>query len=182
MTIATRGRLAAASLVLLLCATGCIDRDVSGDQTTYDYAWWVPATLLLVSVVAFPAGLFLRRHSGRMGIGLMILSPILAVLIFPATILDKVKVDSQHFETHYGFWFSPSKHNVRFDDLSEMRLVTYETRTRRGGRRQKQKLVCVHKSPAPQDTVELGTLVKEAAPEILRRAAERGVAITEGGQ
>jgi hypothetical protein len=117
-----------------------------------------------------------------MGIGLLILSIVLAALVFPAMILDKVRVDAQHFETHYGFWFAPSKHNVRFDDLREMKLVTYEQRTRRGGRRSKQKLVCIHKSAAPQDTVHLGTLVKEAAPEILRRAAESGVTITEEGQ
>ena len=44
MRNANRGRLAAASIIILLAATGCVDRDVSGDLTTYDYAWWVPVT------------------------------------------------------------------------------------------------------------------------------------------
>jgi hypothetical protein len=180
----TMGRLAAASIaiLLLLGAGGCVDRSVNGDQITYDYAWWAPVMALLIGLVALPAGLALRKHSGRVGGGLLILSPILALFIFPTLLLDKVKVDPQHFEDRYGIWFMPSTHNVRFDDLREIRLVTYQTRTRRGGRRTKQKLVCIHKGATPQDTIELGTLVKEAAPEIMRRAGEHGVTITEEGQ
>jgi hypothetical protein len=180
----TKGRRAAASIavVILLTAGGCVDRTVSGDSTTYDYSWWVPVVTLLSSLVAFPVGLVLRKRSGRMGGGLMVMAPVLAFLVFPMLLLDKVKVDAQHFEDRYGFWFAPSTHNVRFDDLKEMRLVTYQVRTRRGGRSTKQKLVCIHKTAAPQDTIQLGTLVKEAAPEILRRAGEHGVTITEEGQ
>jgi hypothetical protein len=178
------GRLAAASvaLVLLLGAGGCVDRSVRGDSTTYDYAWWVPALTLVSGLILFPAGLVLRKRSGRLGAGMLILGPVLALLVFPMVLLDKVKVDAQHFEDRYGFWFAPTRHNVRFDDLKEVRLVTYEERGRRGRKTTKQKLVCIHKSAAPQDTVQLGTLVKEAAPEILRRAGERGVTITEEGQ
>jgi hypothetical protein len=138
--------------------------------------------VLLVSVLAFPVGLLLRKRSGRAGGGLMVLSPLLLVLLFPAMLLDKVKVDANHFETHYGFWMAPSKHDIRFDDLSAIRRVTYQERTRRGGRTTKQKLLCVHKSGAPTDTVHLNTLVKEAAPEILRHAAGHGVRITEESQ
>jgi hypothetical protein len=180
----TRGRLAAVSIatVILLSAGGCVDRSVNGDATTYDYSWWVPVLTLVSSLVAFPIGLVLRKRSGRIGGGLMVMAPVLAFLVFPMLLLDKVKVDAQHFEDRYGFWFAPSRHNVRFDDLKEMRLVTYQQRTRRGGRTTKQKLVCIHKNAAPPDTVQLGTLVKEAAPEILRRAGEHGVTITEEGQ
>jgi hypothetical protein len=177
-----RGVLAAAAVGMLLLAGGCVDRSVSGDTITYDYSWWVPVVVLLSAAVALPAGLALRGRSRRAGVGLLVLAPVLGIIVFPAMILDKVKVDSDHFETHYGIWFAPSTHNVRFDDLSELRLVTYQERTRRGGRTTKQKFVCVHKSDAPQDTVHLGTLVKQAAPEILKRAAEHGVALTEGGQ
>ena len=180
----TRGRLAAVSIAtgILLGAGGCVDTTVSGDATTYDYSWWVPLVTLVSSLVAFPIGLVMRKRSGRIGGGLMVMSPVLAFLVFPMLLLDKVKVDAQHFEDRYGFWFAPSRHNVRFDDLKEIRLVTYQQRTRRGGRTTKQKLVCIHKNAGTQDTVQLGTLVKEAAPEILRRAGERGVTITEEGQ
>ena len=179
-----RGRAAAASLavLVLLTAGGCVDRTVKGDATTYDYSWWVPVVTLLSALAAFPLGLVLRKRSTRMGGGLLVVSPVLAFLVFPMLLLDKVRVDAQHFEDRYGIWFAPSTHNVRFDDLREIRLVTYQERTRRGGRTTKQKLVCIHKDAAPQDTVQLGTLVKEAAPEILRRAGEHGVTITEEGQ
>jgi hypothetical protein len=180
----TGGRLAAASvaIVILLAAGGCVDRTASSDATTYDYAWWVPVVTLVSALAAFPIGLVLRNRRGRIGGGLLVLSPVLAFLVFPMLLLDKVKVDAQHFEDRYGLWFMPSSHNVRFDDLREIRLVTYQQRTRRGGRTTRQKLVCIHKSGAPQDTVQLGTLVKEAAPEILRRAGEHGVTVTEETQ
>ena len=177
-----RGAVAAAAVGLLFAAGGCVDRSVSGETTTYGYAWWVPVAVLLSALVALPAAFLLRRRSGRASVALFILAPVLAVVVFPAMLLDKVKVDAQHFETHYGVWFSPTKHNVRFDDLRELRLVTYEERGRRGRRTKKQKLVCVHKSAAPQDTVHLGTLVKPAAPEILRRAEEHGVRLTQEGR
>jgi hypothetical protein len=179
-----RGRLAAVAIVLLLGlgTGGCVDRSVSGDTTTFDYAWWVPVTTLLSGLILFPAGLVVRKRSGRLGGAMLIFGPVLALLVFPMVLLDKVKVDAQHFEDRYGFWFAPTKHNVRFDDLKEMRLVTYQERGRRGRKTTKQKLVCIHRSAAPQDTVQLGTLVKEAAPEILRRAGEHGVTITEEGQ
>jgi len=164
---------------LALFVGGCIDRDVKGDTVSYDYAWWVPVLTLLAALVAFPAGLVLRKRSGRIGWGLMILSPFLAILIFPGMLLDKVKIDSQHFETRYGFWFAPTKANVPFDDLVELRLVTYQERTRRGGRQTKQKFVCIHKSAAPKETVHLGTLVKEAAGDIIERAQAKGVTVTE---
>ena len=169
----------AAVIGLALFAGGCVDRDVSGDTVTYDYAWWVPVLSLVAALVAFPVGLVLRKRSGRFGWGLMIVAPILAILVFPAMLLDKVKVDSNHFETHYGFWFAPTKHNVRFDDLVELRLVTYQERTRRGGRQTKQKFLCIYNSAAAKDTVQLNTLVKEAAEEIVRRAQAKGVTVTE---
>ena len=61
----------------------------------------------------------------------------------PSLFLDRVKVDSDHFETRTGFWFAPTKHNVPFDGLGEIRHVTYQTRGRRGRKTTKHKLVCV---------------------------------------
>src|SRR5215217_4903661 len=179
MPIAKHARLAAALAFVLFAAGGCVDRDVSGDQVTYDYSWWVPVVVLLGSLVALPTGLLLRKRSGRFGVILMVAAPLLALIVFPAMLLDKVKIDSQHFETRDGFWLVPTKHNVRFDDLAEMRLVSYEVRTRRGGRQTKQKLVCVHKDSAPQDTVQLGNLVRHAAQDILDRAQAHGVTVTQ---
>ena len=165
---------------LSLCAGGCVERTVNGDEVGYGYSWWVPVVVLLVALVALPLGLVTRRRSARFGWGVMILAPILAIVVFPAMILDKVKVDSEHFEAHYGFWFAPSRPSVRFDDLRELRHVTYKERGRRGRMSTKHKLLCVHKD-GHQETVALGDLLRRAEPDIDERAQARGVALTAQG-
>jgi hypothetical protein len=180
-----RAALAAVTGVILLTAVGCVDTTAKGDETTYGYSWWVPVAVFAAALVSLPLGLVLRRSSGRLGrssVGLMLLCPILLVLVFPMMLTDKVRVDKDRFEAHYGIWFAPSNFNIRFDDLSAIRRVTYEVRTRRGGRSTRHKLLCVHKNGGQTDTVQSGTIVSEAAPEILRHAAEHGVAVTEERQ
>jgi hypothetical protein len=163
--------------LLALTAGGCVDRNVEGDQVTYAFSWWVWLPVLLAALVAFPLGLVLRRRSGRYGWALLILAPLGLLVLWPALVLDRVKVDSEHFEARYGTWVSPTRHDLRFDDVRQIRLVTYEERARRG-KRTKQKLVCMTRD-GKAVTVQLGDLVKRAAPEILERAEARGVAITE---
>jgi hypothetical protein len=163
--------------LLALTAGGCVDRNVDGDHVTYAFSWWVWASVLVGALVAFPLGLVLRRRSGRYGWALLILAPLGLFVLWPALILDRVKVDSEHFEARYGIWVSPNRHDLRFDDVQQIRLVTYEERTRRG-KRTKQKLVCTTRDGRAV-TVHLGDLVKRAAPEILDRAEARGVPIAE---
>ena len=84
----------------------------------------------------------------------------------PSLFLDRV-VDSDHFETRTGFWFAPTKHNVPFDGLGEIRRYAYQTRGRRGRKTTKHKLVCVRDDGAVADTVQLGDLAAGQRPEIL---------------
>jgi hypothetical protein len=176
----SRGALVVAVSMLVILGGGCVDRTVKGDEVGYGYSWWVPVVELLGAMAALPQGLVTRRRSSRFGWGLMILAPLLALVVFPAMILDRVKVDSEHFEAHYGFWFAPSRPSVRFDDLRELRHVTYKQRGRRGRVTTKHKLVCFHLD-GQQETVALGDLLRRAEPDIIERAQAKNVAITAEG-
>ena len=180
MRNSTRAGFVLTASLLALTAAGCVDRDVNGDQVAYGYSWWVPVVVLLVALVALPLGLLTVRRSARFGWAMFILAPVLAVFVFPMMILDYVKVDSDHFEARYGFWVAPSRPNVRFDDLTELRHVTWKERGRRGRMTTKHKLLCVHKG-GTQESVRLGELLKRAEPDIAARAQAKGVAITSEG-
>jgi hypothetical protein len=176
----TRGGLVLSVSLLALTAAGCVDRDVSGDQVAYGYSWWVPVVVMLVALGALPLGLLTVRRSARFGWAMFILSPVLAIVVFPNMILDGVKVDSDHFEARYGFWLAPSKPSVRFDELLELRHVTWKERGRRGRVTTKHKLLCIHKGGG-KESVTLGDLLKRAEPDIVARAEAKGVAVTAEG-
>ena len=172
--------LLAVVMALAFCAGGCVDREVNGDEATYSFSWWVPTLATLAVVIGVPVGLLLRnvRTRRRAGWGVLVAALIAGVGLVPSLFLDRVKVDSDHFETRTGFWFAPTKHNVPFDGLGEIRHVTYQTRGRRGRKTTKHKLVCVRDDGAVADTVQLGDLARRATPEILERAQDRLVRVT----
>jgi hypothetical protein len=98
----------------------------------------------------------------------------LLLLIAPSLYSDRVVIDDEHFEARYGFWFAPSVHDVRFDDL---RAVQHATVTNDRGRKNRE-LHCLHKSGA-MTVIPCGDLVRNTVPEILDRAKARGVAVVE---
>jgi hypothetical protein len=178
-----RGGLVVMVSLLALAAGGCVDRTVNGDEVGYSFSWWVPVAVLLGALAALPLGFIIclrSARSARFGWALMILALVLALLVFPSMILDKVKVDVDHFEARYGVWFAPSRPNVRFEDLRELRRVTYTERGRRGRVLTKHKLVCVH-NDGHQESVPLDNLLRRAEPDIVERAQAKGVAVTAEG-
>jgi hypothetical protein len=164
----------AASLLVLL--SGCYEKSVTGDQSVYKFAWWVGLLVILGGLVAVPLGLAIRNWSGRWGFALIVMGPVLLIFFAPVMYLDRVVVDSTHFEVRYGFWFAPTKHNIRFDDVREMRYVA--TRGRKN--RIQYELVCAMKGGDTR-TVSAGDLVINAVPEILRRAEEKQIPVTRIG-
>src|SRR5688572_6842079 len=108
-------------VALGLAAGGCVDRSVKGDEIVYGFSWWVPVITLLGALVLLPVGWLLRNKSSRFGWGMMLISPVLAIVVFPTTLTDKVRVDANHFESADGVWFMSTKHDVKFADLHELR-------------------------------------------------------------
>ncbi len=83
---------------------------------------------------------------------------------------DRVLIDDQHFEATYGFWFSPTLRQIRFDELSEIQYVA--VRGRRG--RINYEIRCLKKD-GQSSVVHAGDLVKNTVPELLARAKSKGV-------
>jgi hypothetical protein len=173
------GALRAAALSLLVVTlTGCVDRTVSGDTTTYSFALWVIATVALVGLAAAPLGWVFRRASKRWLVIGLIATPVVLLFLWPSLLLDKVRIDSNHFEGRYGLWFKPTTFDVRYADLDHIDLVTYEERGRRGRKNTKQRLECVSKS-GHTTKVALGDLLKHSRDEVLIRATAAGVPIRD---
>lgn len=166
-----------AVVALALAAGGCVDRSVKGDEITYGFSWWVPVITLLGAIVLLPAGWLLRNKSSRFGWAMILIAPVLALVVFPTTLTDKVRVDANHFESADGVWFMSTKHDVKFDDLHELRHVTYEERGRRGRKRTKQKFLCV-RTGGVKENVSIGMLLQRAEEEIMERAKAKGVTVS----
>jgi hypothetical protein len=165
-----------AALVVGICLfAGCIKTTEQEDATLYTFDSWVAPTAILVSIAAIPLGWALRKRIARLGYGLLILGPIFLIMS-PSLLTDRVKVDPQHFEARYGFWWAPNERNVRFDELREIRIKVTESRTRRGGKKKDYSLDCVKKTGETVN-VALGTIMQEAAGEIVGNAQASGVPV-----
>ena len=116
----------------LLCLTGCTTERVTGDSTVYTFAWWVPALVLLGSILAMGVGILLSNHIARLGWGLMIGGLTLLVLLVPGLFLDYVLIDGEHLELRTGLWFMPTYREVRFADLRQVDIVAKSRMSRSG--------------------------------------------------
>ncbi|MFO0945846.1 MAG: hypothetical protein U1D30_07870 [Planctomycetota bacterium] len=161
---------------LLACTlAGCYERVMDGDEAVYKFSLWIPIAVMLGSAIAFPVGWAVRSTSQRFGWGLMIASPVLLFVISPGLFLNRVTVDKDHFTCERGFWFSPAQDDIRFDELSDIRLV--EKSGRRG--RKSYELHC-RKKDGQVTVVPLGDLIQNAWPEIAERAHERNITLIDG--
>jgi hypothetical protein len=172
-----RGVLILVGLLALCFVSGCYERVSLGNQSLYHFAWWLGPAVIAAGILAVPIGWFVRKQNGRWGFVLMVMGPVLLIIAAPAMYSDRVLIDEEHFETRYGFWFSPTVQNIRFDDLQAIRYVA--VRARRG--RTNYELRCTRKSGG-EATVHAGDLVKNAVPEILTRAKAKGIVVLDQAQ
>ena len=160
---------------LTVCfAAGCYERVTRGNESIYRFAWWLGPMIIAGGLVGVPIGLLLRKWSKRLGFVLMGLAPVLLFIVAPAIYSDYVRIDDEHFEARYGFWFAPSVHNLRFGELREVRYVA--VRGPRG--RTNYELRCLNKT-GQLSVVSAGDLVRNTVPEILQRAKLRGVQVVD---
>ncbi len=172
-TGSVKSRAALLAAMSLCFVTGCYEHVSRGNESIYGFAWWLGPMIIAVGVVGFPIGwLVYKNWSERLGFALLILAPVLLVVVAPAMYSDRVLIDEEHFEARYGFWFAPTTHNLRFDDLREIQYVA--VRGRRG--RKKYELHCVSNA-GDVSVVHAGNLVKNTVPEILARAQAKGVRV-----
>ena len=165
-----------ASLVLL-GLSGCVREEVDGSTITYSNELWVPLTALVGGIVAAPAGWFLRNKSSRLGWVLMILSPIVAFGIAPSLFLDRAVIDATHFSLRTGIWGLTAVHDVKFSELTLVRLISEESRGRRGSKHTNYYLVCERRD-GTSAKVPLGNSVAEAAaPRLIDRARSLNISV-----
>lgn len=87
-------------------------------------------------------------------------------------------MDDQHFSLRTGLWFTPTVHDVPFEALSQIDIVS-EKRTGRGGEREEYYLLC-HRKTGGAEKVPVGDLMGQgAAAKILETAKRRGVPIVD---
>ena len=170
---------AALPALLLLGVSGCVREDVNGSTITVTNELWAPFLALMGGVAAAPAGWFLRKKSNRIGWGLLIFSPILVVGIAPSLFLDRAVVDDTHFSLRTGIWGLTAVHDVKFADLSGIRLISEETTGRRGRKRTNYYLLCERKDGTSAKVPLANQVAETAAPYLIERAKALNVPIVD---
>jgi hypothetical protein len=156
--------------ILLCFLAGCYEHETSGNESIYRFAWWLGPVILVSGILTTLIGWCFRRR--KWGLAALIVGPLYVLLMTPAMYNDYVLIDDDHFEQRSGLWMSPTVHNVRFDELQEIRYVV-DTDAR--GRRQDE-LRCMT-TAGTLVVVNVGNLVKKIVPEIFARAKAKGVRV-----
>jgi hypothetical protein len=165
-------------LVLVVCVTGCYQRDFDGHQATYHALAWIGPLIICISLAGYALGFWLWKRYAKAGLPYMLmllfLSTLLLVILAPSTYTDRVIVDDEHFEARYGFWFNPTVKTIRFSDLREIQYKDYHDNDGFTGYR----MDCVALN-GQVTTVFAGDLVKETVTEIFAKARTRGVTVID---
>ena len=166
----------ALTVVCFLVAVGCIEKTSGADGVVFAYLLWVPALLVVGGIAAVPFGvLAIRRKRLAWGVCLVIAGPAIAGAVAPGMFLDKVVVTEEGFTSRHGFWWNPTVHSVRYENLNQVRL-TVEERSGRRGKKYSYFFDCDLKSGG-QERVPLGDIMREAVPDIAGQFRKHGVPV-----
>jgi hypothetical protein len=166
-------------IAILLACAGCIQRTEHGDVSTYGFETWILVGTAVGGVVAAPVGWLLRKRIARLGYALLILGPLVVFLLVPTMWTDRVIVDSNHFERSSAMPGS-SNQSIPFGEVLAMR---YHSAVEKSGRRSSRKYYLdVTRKDGQVQTITLGSLFQEAIKEIFRRAAAKGIKVSEDHQ
>jgi hypothetical protein len=159
----------------LCCLAGCVDRTTDGNTSVYTFSLWVLAVAVLVGLALMAIGLFTRNKPPRWrAYVLIVLGVLVIVLMVPMLRADRVEVDEEHFTSTHGLPWDRVRHDVRFDQLREVRVEVTETRSRRGGTRKNYALLCESTSGATEK-VPVGNVMEAAVSQVLGIARKKKV-------
>jgi hypothetical protein len=163
-----------------LCSTviaGCYQKVSENGSLTFTFQPWLPLLVALVGIAAVPVGIMLLVRRRRFwGICLLIVGPLAAAAVAPGMYLDKVVVNEEGFYSRHGFWWNSTIHQIRYEELSLVR-VGFEERIGRRGKTYSYYFDCTFKSGKPQERVPLGDIMREALPEIAEQFRKHGVPV-----
>lgn len=157
--------------------SGCVNESTSGESQTFTYELWVPASVLAIGIVVSVAGWFLRASLGRFGWAMLVLGPLAAILGAPSLFLDRAVVDGTRFTLRTGIWGLTSVHEVEYDKLTRVSIISEEVRGRRGRKSTNFYLEC-ERNDGTKAKVPVNNKVGEAAaPHFLKRVSELGIPV-----
>jgi hypothetical protein len=165
--------------ILLLFVSGCVHENTDGATQTFAYELWVPLSVLLAGLVAAPAGWFLRETSSRFGWGLLIIGPVAAIFFAPSLFRDRAVVDDTAMSLRTGIWGLTSVHDVKYDDLKQIRIISEEVSGRRGSKRTNYYLLCERNDGTTAKVPVNNKVAQAAAPHFLQKASDRGIPIVD---
>src|SRR4051812_44631376 len=87
---------------LVLVAVGCVKESASRNQYTYTFAFWVPIGGVLGGIALAAAGWFVKEKEGRIGWGMVVCGPLMALVSLNQPLLDKVTVTDEQLDAHVG--------------------------------------------------------------------------------
>jgi hypothetical protein len=155
---------------------GCYQKVEEKSGLTFTFQPWVPLLVALGGVIALPIGIVLFNRGQRFwGVLLAVGGPLIAGGVAPGMYMDRVVVNQDGFYSRHGFWFSPKIHDIRYEDLSQVKLVVEESTGRRG-KSYSYYFDCSFKS-GKQERVPLGDIMREALPEIAGQFRQHGVPV-----
>ena len=155
---------------------GCYQKVSDKEELVFSFQAWVPLLVALAGMAAIPVGIvFIARKRRFWGICLAVAGPLAAVAIAPGMYLDRVVVNQEGFYSRHGFWWNPTVHNIRYDELTLVRLVV-EEKMSRGRKTYSYYFDCSFKQ-GRQERVPLGDIMREALPEIAERFRQHGVPV-----
>lgn len=157
-------------VVAAVCCTvvvGCYRKSADGDGLVFSFQPWVPLLVILAGVAAVAMGIRIFSNKDRVrGVLLTVGGPVIVAVVAPGMYLDRVVVNDDGFYSRHGFWWSPTIHQIRYDDLQRV-TVGFEERTGRRGRKSISYFFdCTLKS-GQQERVPIGDIMEEALPEIV---------------
>ena len=155
---------------------GCYQKVSEDGNLVFAFQPWVPLLVVVIGLAAVPVGIFLIiRKQYFWGIALALAGPLAAGGLAPGLYLDKVIVNQEGFYSRHGFWWDPTIHQIRYEELSLVRLG-FEEKTNRGRKSYSFYFDCVFKS-GKQERVPLGDIMREALPEIAEQFRTHGVPV-----
>jgi hypothetical protein len=134
---------------------------------------------MLGGVAAFLVGWKFRTTSARFGWGLLILGPVAAIFFAPSLFRDRATLDDTSFSLRTGIWGLTSVHEVKFDELKQVRIVSEEVRGRRGRRRTNFYLLCERNDGTTAKVPVNNRVAEAAAPHILQSVADHGIEVVD---
>ncbi len=161
---------------LLAIIAGCYRQASENGGMVFSFQVWVPLLVALVGLAAVPVGIVLFTRNLRLwGVCLAIGGPLAAVVVAPTMYLDRVVVDQEGFYSRHGFWWSPTVHRIRYEELTQVQLA-FEEQTTRRGKRYNYFFDCSFKS-GKRERVPLGDIMRQALPQIAEQFRQHGVQV-----